>query len=323
MGTGGTIAGAANSASDNVGYLAAQVGVESLIASLPGLSERLGGTGVCTEQVRQLDSKDMDWADLAAIAVRAHDCLARPDVMGLVITHGTDTLEETAFFLSQVLPADLLAIKPVILTCAMRPVTSMTPDGPQNLLDAVTLTVSGAGSGVLVVCAGNIHAARDVQKVHPYRLNAFDSGDAGPLGCIEEGEVRWQHDCAFVNRRSADWDMDLLRETAWPRVEVVMNHVGASGAIVRSLCARSTVGDSEVSGLVVAGTGNGTLHHALELALLEVQKQGVRVVLSTRCAYGQVIPSGLSALPHANGLSPVKARIALTLDILASRAKHG
>ncbi len=106
---------------------------------------------------------------------------------GIVITHGTDTLEETAWLLPNVLDA----AKPVVLTCAMRPATALVPDGPQNLLDAVSLAAEPTARGVLMVAAGVVHGAREVSKVHPLRLDAFESGDTGPLGWVEAGRVRW------------------------------------------------------------------------------------------------------------------------------------
>ncbi len=137
LGTGGTIAGRASCASDNIGYTAAQVGVADLLASVPGLDAVLAGHRLHSEQVAQVDSKDMGFALWQALASRISDHLAQPDVTGVVITHGTDTLEETAYFLHAVLPLALQNSKPVVLTCAMRPATALSPDGPQNLLDAV------------------------------------------------------------------------------------------------------------------------------------------------------------------------------------------
>ena len=133
LGTGGTIAGTASTAGDNVGYTAAQVTVRDLLAAIPGLPRALGGRQLVTEQVAQVDSKDMSvaiWRDLAA---RCLHWLQDSSVQGIVITHGTDTLEETAWFLQTLLNPR----KPVVLTCAMRPSTALAPDGPQNLLDAV------------------------------------------------------------------------------------------------------------------------------------------------------------------------------------------
>ena len=185
LGTGGTIAGTSAQAGDNIGYTAAQVGVAQLLAAVPGL-QAMAGT-LLTEQVAQIDSKDMDTAVWQALARRCAQHLQDPAVRGVVITHGTDTLEETAWFLDQVLDT---RAKPVVLTCAMRPATALAPDGPQNLLDAVAVASTPGARGVVAVAAGELHGARQVQKVHPYRVNAFSSGEAGPLGWVEEGRVR-------------------------------------------------------------------------------------------------------------------------------------
>lgn len=301
LGTGGTIAGQAASAQDNVNYRAAQVGVAQLLQSVPALA----GMAFETEQVAQIDSKDMDFAVWTVLAQRCAHWLARDDVAGIVVTHGTDTMEETAFFLQSVLaPA-----KPVVLTGAMRPASSAGADGPQNLVDAVTVAAEAGAGGVLVVFAGTIHGAQDVAKAHPYRLDAFTSDDAGPLGFVEEGRVRqlrpWP-DCVPTRPLAR-----LAPPAQWPRVEIVLSHAGASGGVVEALVAQG------VAGLVVAATGNGTLHHALEAALAAASQRGVAVRRSTRCAQGQVLPTAGASLPLAAGLSPVKARIALMLELMA------
>lgn len=185
LGTGGTIAGTAAQAGDNIGYTAAQVGVGELLAAVPGL-ETVAGGPLVVEQVAQIDSKDMEVGVWRALALRCDECMRDPSVRGVVITHGTDTIEETAWFLHSVLHAS----KPVVLTCAMRPSTALVPDGPQNLLDAVAVAATAGAQGVVVVAAGTIHGARRVQKVHPYRVDPFSSGDAGPLGWVEEGAAR-------------------------------------------------------------------------------------------------------------------------------------
>lgn len=317
LGTGGTIAGMASSAGDNVGYKAAQVGVDQLLAAIPTLALAVGDWAVAFEQVAQVDSKDMGWAQWRALAQRVQHQTSQTDVAALIITHGTDTLEETAFFLSQVLPAAVQS-KPVVLTCAMRPASSLTPDGPQNVLDAVAVARSVHARGVLAVCAGTVHSARDVQEVHPYRHNAFDSGDAGPLAYVEEGVVRWLHACPVAEPTGTTVSISNLTTAAWPRVEIVLNHAGASGAIVRALCAPPADGDPVVRGIVVAGTGNGTIHQDLEAALRGAQQRGIRVVRTTRCALGCVV-AGTSEhkWPPSIALSPVKARIALMLDLMA------
>ncbi len=171
LGTGGTIAGRAASAHDNVGYQAAQLSVAEL---LQGVART--GLAIESEQLAQLDSKDMDHATWQQLARRSAHQLARPEVRGVVITHGTDTLEETAWLLHRVLAPR----KPLVLTAAMRPATSLQADGPQNLADALTLAATDGAAGVLVVLAGTVHGAADVRKLHSRRLDAFSSGDAGP-----------------------------------------------------------------------------------------------------------------------------------------------
>lgn len=319
LGMGGTIAGKAESASDNVGYRAAQVGVAQLLEAIPTLASALGCRELVSEQVAQVDSKDMAFTQWHALALRAIHHLAQPDVAGLVITHGTDTIEETAFFLSQVLPPALLTSKPVVLACAMRPASSLSPDGPQNVLDAVALTCTEGARGVMVVCAGTIHSARHVQKIHPYRLDAFDSGDAGPLGYVEEGVVRLAHQWPDVEVSRSPVTLESLVDVLWPRVEIVTSYVGATGAMVKALCTAPEGGEAPVRGIVVAGTGNGTIHNDLVAALREAQALGIQVVRSTRCAWGFVVPGAASSdsFPHFDGLSPVKARIALMLNLLA------
>ena len=308
LGTGGTIAGAATSADDNVGYTAAQVGIKTLLAGMPGLA---AGMVVC-EQVAQVDSKDMDFAVWSALAARVAHWVADEAVQAVVITHGTDTLEETAFFLHQL----LRPTKPVVLTCAMRPATARTPDGPQNLLDAVAVAQDPQATGVLVVCAGTVHGAVDVQKVHTYRLDAFDSGDAGPVAYVEESRLRWLRQPEAGGRVAAQALHRIVQGTAWPRVEIVMSHAGTGAAVVDALLAPSLQAQP-LEGLVVAATGNGTVHRLLEAALLEAQARGVRVLRATRCHGGQVLSGPVPAtLPHAGGLSPVKARIQLMLELM-------
>jgi L-asparaginase len=315
LGTGGTIAGAASCGLDNLGYTAAQLGVAELLAGVRGLSSMLMGRQLKVEQLAQVDSKDMDFSVWQLLVDRVAFHLAQDDVKGVVVTHGTDTLEETAFFLHAVLPAALLVRKPVVLTCAMRPATSVAPDGPQNLLDAVAVANTDGAGGVMVVCAGVLHGALEVQKVHPYRLNAFDSGDAGSLGYVEEGRVRQVRNWPVGHVKI---DTDAIKKIAnvekLPRVEIVMSHAGAGGALVDALMAPGIA--EPVQGLVVACTGNGTVHYELEAALLKAQATGVSVVRSTRCAYGQVLPVPGQLLPDSHGLSPVKARVALMLALL-------
>jgi L-asparaginase len=306
LGTGGTIAGRAAQAGDNVGYVAGQVGVADLVAAVPALA----GVPLAVEQVAQIDSKDMGLPVWQALVARLRLHLDDPQVSAVIVTHGTDTLEETAFVLQRLLQPS----KPVVLTCAMRPASALVPDGPQNLADALAVVRQGE-AGVVVACAGQVHGALEVAKAHTYRLDAFDSGDAGPLACVEEGEVR-----RFRSRGSSVPSHDpaplarFLAADALPRVELVTSHADADGSLVRALMAPGAA--RPLRGIVVAGTGNGTVHQALTDALNAAQAQGVRVVLATRCARGRVVPHAGLPFAHSAGLSPVKARLALALDLL-------
>ncbi len=301
LATGGTLAGKAASAHDNVGYTAAQVGVDELLESIPALQ----GFAFVTEQVAQVDSKDMTFEIWRELAFRCAHWLAQDEIRGIVVTHGTDTLEETAFFLHRVLaPA-----KPLVLTCAMRPASALVPDGPQNIADAVCVALAEEARGVVAVCAGSIHGAVDVAKQHPYRLDAFTSGDAGPVGYVEERRLRLVREWPGKDATAAAVLQKIKSASRWPRVEIVMNHAGASGAIVDALVAQG------VDGLVVAGTGNGTVSAGLTAALQAAAAKGVRVIRTTRCAAGQVIGHSGESLP-ASPLAPVKARIEMMLSLL-------
>jgi L-asparaginase len=316
LGTGGTIAGTAASSLDNLGYTAARLGVSELLASVPGLTKLMAGRSLLTEQVAQVDSKDMSFAIWQKLALRVQYYLMQRQVSGVLITHGTDTLEEAAYFLHAVLPAELLAKKPVVLTCAMRPASSAAPDGPQNMLDSVAVLTTPGACGVLVVCAGTVHGALEVQKVHSYRLEAFNSGDAGPLGYVEEASFRLIRNWPLAPVETACTAINTIAEMrSWPRVEIVMNYAGASAAMVDALLVPRE-GVPTLLGLVVAATGNGTLHHEFEAALLGAQATGVKVVIASRCANGRVLPTANSVFADSQGLSPVKARIALMLSLL-------
>lgn len=306
LGTGGTIAGIAASAADNVGYTAARTGVAQLVAGLAS-----GRAVLESEQVAQIDSKDMDFAVWQRLAERIGHHLARPEVAGVVITHGTDTLEETAYFLHRVFaPA-----KPVVLTGAMRPATSLQSDGPQNLQDSIAIAAGSEASGVLVVMAGTVHAGAEVRKIHPYRLDVFSSGDSGPLARIEEGRVRplrrWPVGQALgTGILTAD-------TSCWPAVEIVTSCCGVRGLVVQALRAAG------VRGIVVAATGNGSVQRELEAALQDAMAGGIAVLRSTRCLDGRIVPGAGAAgrdLPSAEGLTPVQARIEVMLRLMEADA---
>jgi L-asparaginase len=305
LGTGGTIAGRAERADDAVAYRAGELGVQALIDAVPPLA----AYPLRTEQVAQVDSKDMDFSVWQRLAERAAFHLAQPDVQGVVVTHGTDTLEETAWFLQRVLaPA-----KPLVLTAAMRPATALSADGPQNLLDAVTVAATPGACGVTAVLAGQVLAAADLRKLHATRVQAFSSGDAGPVALVQAGRVRplrpWPTGDALGLAAVA------AEPAHWPWVAVLANHAAADGRDVQALV------QAGVQGLVVAGTGNGTLSDRLSEALQAAQASGVVVRRSTRCALGELLdpPAGADPqqLPGAGPRTPWQTRVDLLLELMA------
>jgi L-asparaginase len=300
IGTGGTIAGSAAQADSHVAYTAGALDVQSLVDALPALA----GVPLQTLSVAQIDSADMDHATLQRLVAAVVQQLASEAVAGVVITHGTDTLEETAYLLHRV----VAAAKPVVLTAAMRPATALSPDGPQNLFDAVAVAREPGARGVLAVLNGRIHASDRLRKVHGYAVDAFSSGEAGVLGLVEDGQVR----------RCAPWPEPALHVaaarfaavTAWPVVDIVTSHAGARGASVDALVAAGA------QGLVIAGTGNGSVHREQEAAARRAVAAGVRVWRASRCQGGGVVGSPPDSLHSAGTLTAPQARIELLLDLL-------
>ncbi|RMX17569.1 asparaginase [Vandammella animalimorsus] len=324
LATGGTIAGQAASASDHVGYRAAVLPVQQLLDAVPALQQL--PARLHAEQILQKDSKDLDAGDWLRIAQATAAALAQPQVQGVVLTHGTDTLEETAWFLHRCLPA---VGKPVVLVSAMRPAGALGADGPQNLLDACVLALSavqiglvraGAGCQVLTVAAGRVFDALTVQKVQPYHVPAFSAGGAGPLAWVEQGRLRLARPCCPAGlAQDADlWApgryqalLHAAVQTPPPAVAWLSSHAGFDARQVRALVAAG------FDGLLVAGTGNGTLHHALHEALCEA---GVAVAVTSRCAAGAVVPPPAPAWPMLP-LPPAKARLELQLRLWLERVK--
>ncbi len=301
IGTGGTIAGTAARADDLVGYQSGVLAAQDLVAAVPAL----GAQAIEAETLARLDSSDMDHATWAALRRRAAWHLARPEVAAVVVTHGTDTLEETAWFLHRTLATP----KPLVLTAAMRPATALSADGPQNLLDAVTVARVAGARGVLAVLAGRVHAGMDLRKLHGWRVDAFGAGDAGPLGVVEDGRVRlfraWPDAPLHAAAR------DLGDPAAWPVVDIVTSHAGARGRTLDALVAAGA------QGIVIAGTGNGSVHRELTVAARRAMAAGVAVRRSSRCLLGGVVGAPPDTLPSAGVLTPAQARIELMLDLLA------
>lgn len=309
LGTGGTIAGQGSAQGGSVGYKAGQIGVAQLLQPIAqGVLK--GSFEFEVEQVAQLDSKDMDVTTWQQLAQSCQTWLAQADVVGVVITHGTDTLEETAWFLQLVLQPT----KPVVLTCAMRPATALSADGPGNLRDAVICAAQGV-AGVWMTAVGEVHAAQWVRKVHPYRVHAFSSGAQGPAGWVEEGRVRWAQNMPSTAQPPVPVVVWMQEASQWPWVEIVTSTALARPDAVDALVAAG------VQGLVVAGTGNGSIHERMLEALQRALAQGVAVLRATRCEQGQIVQADGENNPRVTALSPVKARISLMLSLLQKTAK--
>jgi L-asparaginase len=307
LATGGTIAGQAGDAAKTAGYKAGVVGVEKLLEAVPALSQV---ARIQAEQIASIDSKDMSSALWATLATRVNALLAEDDVDGLVITHGTDTLEETAYLLH----LTVKSAKPVVLTAAMRPSTALSADGPLNLLNAVTLAAhaGASGQGVLVAFNNQIHSARDVTKTSTYAVDAFRSPETGMLGWVQDGRVEFQR--GVVKRHTVASEFDIA--AGLPEVEIVLSHAGASRAALDAFVAAG------VKGIVVAGTGNGSLHATLQQALADAVKKGVAVVRASRVGSGHVMRNAAASddalgSVSAGTLNPYKARVLLMLALAA------
>ncbi|TPQ34952.1 MULTISPECIES: asparaginase [Cupriavidus] len=303
LATGGTIAGASANPASSARYQAATVPVTTLLAAVPALQSV---ARVEAEQVAQVDSKDMVFSLWSTLAARVQHWSGQPDVAGIVITHGTDTLEETAMFLhlTQACPV------PVVLTAAMRPSTSLSADGPLNLLDAVRVAAhpDACGKGVLVVLNQQIHAARDVVKAHTSAVDAFVSVPCGPLGFVQDELVR----IARAPVRSGVGVLPVPQH--WPDVEIIASYAQPGRMVVDALVGAG------VRGIVVAAAGNGSVHETLVAALRDAVAAGVAVVRSSRTAAGHVAippvvdPLGGAFLSAAD-LNPYKARVLLLLAL--------
>ncbi|NBW78820.1 MAG: asparaginase [Betaproteobacteria bacterium] len=346
MATGGTMAGWAPNPNEPGVYQAAQLGIQGLweecISPLDA-ADPVHNAQICTEQVAQIDSKDMSLDVWKALLRRVHECLMQPDVAGVVVAHGSDTAEETAFMLHHALSQQdkPILIKPVVLTCAMRPANVPAADGPQNLRDAVRVALDPKATGVLLVCAGDVHGARAVQKVQATALNPFSSGIAGPLARVQSAPNERPHDgevyvtwlkspAGFIPTQRAPQTrrrpiQTLWESPEWPRVEIVWSHALASGWALQALLNAEVsapppkrLGSPKLLGLVVAGTGNCTVHESLEPFLQQAAQMGVKVVRTTRCLQGGVQKDETPSTSRYQGLSPFKARIALMIDLLIS-----
>lgn len=308
LGTGGTIAGVQRDHRSDA-YEAGAVGIDDLLRAVPQLTEL---ALIQAEQIANIGSQHISYDVWMRLAWRIAELQGDDRIDGIVVTHGTDTLEETAYFLSLVLAVG----KPVVLTGAMRPSTAPGADGPANLLGAIRVaaTPAAAGRGPLVFFNDEIHGARDVQKMDCNRVNAFVSPNRGPLGRLRgDGVVFYAPASAPTRVMSATLLEDLhggLCEV-WPSVEIIHAYAGMDARLVDAAA-------SYCDGIVLAGLGAGQGNADTIAALQRALARGVPVVRSTRCSQGSVLslagePDGVGQFIAARDLGPVKSRVLLML----------
>jgi L-asparaginase len=311
LSTGGTIASKQDPAKG--GYLPALSG-EDLVSAVPAIKKI---AQIQVEQISNIPSPDITPEIWLRLAGRVNELLARPEIAGIVVTHGTDTLEETAYFLD----LTTASTKPVILVGAQRPASDPDSDGPRNLLNAIRVAVASEalGKGVMVAMNGQINAARDVTKTNTSQVETFRGLEFGALGVVDEEKVRFYR--APLRRQT----FLLEPRTQLGRIDIVSSYAGADGILIRSL-----VREGHVQGLVVAATGLGNVSSSMFDAIKEARARGIPVVISTRIPTGRIFPlsaSKGSALTLrqigcvlADNLSPQKARILLMFALTKS---HG
>ncbi|MBO5664796.1 MAG: L-asparaginase 2 [Bacteroidaceae bacterium] len=305
LATGGTIAGSGSSATKS-NYSAGQVAIGTLLDAVPAINDVAYVEG---EQVVNIGSQDMSNDVWLVLAKRVNELLAQTDVNGIVITHGTDTMEETAFFLSLVTNSN----KPVVLVGAMRPSTAISADGPVNLYNAVVTAASPAsmGRGVLVCMNGKVYGAADVTKTNTTSVETFQSPNSGPLGYIHNGEVRFFRPAAKL--ADAPY-FNIAGLKALPKVGIAYGYSSVEGDVVKMMIKK------DYKGIVYAGVGNGNIHKNVFPELEKARKDGVIVVRSSR------VPTGATTLDAevddnkyefvaSWGLNPQKARILLMLAL--------
>jgi L-asparaginase len=311
LATGGTIAGKGNAA--GTGYRSGLVSVEDLIAALPGVDKIARVAG---EQIANVPSSDMDETIWRKLHARTLAAFADPDVAGVVVTHGTDTLEETAFLLSLILPPT----KPVVVVGAMRPSTAVSADGPQNMLDAIRVVTSRAsvGRGVMVVMNDTIFDPRSVTKFDVNRVEAFTAPSRGPIGHVLNLAPR------FFGPPQPQPDVLALGEAKLPRIAVVYAFAGQTEDEVRDIV-------RDADGVIVAGVGTGGVSSGARKALRAIVEKGIPVVTTPRQGHGDIrraepTPAAKpddddDRVPTIGGreLTPAKARILLMLALQKPR----
>jgi len=306
LATGGTIAGAAGS-DVQAAYKSGQVGVDQLLAAVPQTKKIATLRG---EQISNIGSQDMNDEVWLKLARRVNALAAMPDVSGIVITHGTDTIEETAYFLNLVVKTR----KPVVLTAAMRPSTALSADGPLNFYNAVAVAANkeAPGRGVLVVINDWIHGASSLTKTSTTAVQTFLSPIWGLIGTVAYGDIEFFRGPVGKNTMDSAFSLDGV--TTLPRVDIIMAYENMDGALIDAAVAAGA------KGLVIAGVGNGNVTAPALAALSAQARKGVVCVRSTRVATGRVgrnveVDDDKLGLVASLGLNPQKARVLLRLAL--------
>jgi L-asparaginase len=310
LATGGTIAGSAETQTQ-AGYTSGQVGVEVLINAVPQLA---GLARVSGEQVANVGSQDMTDAIWLELAKKVGEVAADPDVDGIVITHGTDTIEETGYFLNLVVKTD----KPVVMTAAMRPSTALSADGPLNIFNAVAVAADpqARGRGVLIVANDDIHGARGVTKTSTTDVQTFASPERGLIGVSLYGVNRYFRYPYRSHTSSSEFSVEGVE--ALPRVDVAYITADVSPDLIDCAVANGA------KGIVTAGVGNGNMTSAALEAVKRAIARGVVVVRSTRVPSGSVgrnveIDDDAIGTVASGELNPAKSRVLLKLALLKTR----
>ncbi|MFM0645234.1 asparaginase [Paraburkholderia bryophila] len=305
IGTGGTIAGQGKASVNTSSYLCSVLGIDEILGAIPHVANL---ANLRAEQLLQTGSENFNNAHLLAIGRRVADLLARDDVDGVVVTHGTDTIEETAYFLH----LTLKSAKPVVVVGSMRPPSAMSSDAALNLYDALAVAAhpSSRGLGTLVVANNEIHTARDVVKSNSFKLDAFRS-PYGALGVVIEGVPRYYRRPARAHTLDTPWSIESL--DTLPKVDIVYAYGALDADALDAITANAR-------GLIYAGTGNGNVAGHLINPLRVAARRGVHVVRASRTGSGVVLHNGAQPDDEFGWLTvddqaPQKARLLLTLAL--------
>ena len=313
LATGGTIAGAAASGTQ-AAYTSGAVTIDAMVAAVPGVKDLANIKG---EQVSNVGSQDMSFDIMLSLAKRINELMQKPDVDGIVITHGTDTMEETAFFLNLVVKGD----KPIVMVGSMRPSTAVSADGPLNLYNAVGVAADPAarGRGVLVVMNDWIQAAHSLTKTSTTAVQTFMSPLRGVVGVATYGKNDFYNTPTWKHTSASEFDISGVSKL--PRVDVVFACADMPPDLIDASAANGA------KGIVIAGVGNGNMNKASLEAAANAVKKGVVVVRSSRVPTGSVgrnveVNDDELGFVASDELNPQKARILLSLALLKTRSKQ-